>query len=73
MADDRDGFGEEGDVSSEVPAGFEADPPSYRSGRVRIIGAEPAGNAVHEVTGPVTSCTALPAGSAPIMRTRPER
>jgi CDP-diglyceride synthetase len=40
-------------VSSEVPAGFEADPPSYRSGRVRIIGAEPAGNAVHEVTGPV--------------------
>jgi CDP-diglyceride synthetase len=53
MADDRDGSGEEGDVSSEVPAGFEADPPSYRSGRVRIIGAEPAGNAVHEVTGPV--------------------
>jgi CDP-diglyceride synthetase len=53
MADDRDGSGEEGDVSSEVPAGFEADPPSYRSGRVRIIGAEPAGNAFHEVTGPV--------------------
>jgi CDP-diglyceride synthetase len=53
MADDRDGSGEEGDVSSEVPAGFEADQPSYRSGRVRIIGAEPAGNAVHEVTGPV--------------------
>ena len=53
MADDKEGSGEEGDVSSEVPAGFEADPPSYRSGRVRIIGAEPAGNAVHEVTGPV--------------------
>ena len=53
MADDRDRSGEEGDVTSEVPAGFEADPPSYRSGRVRIIGAEPAGNAVHEVTGPV--------------------
>jgi CDP-diglyceride synthetase len=53
MADDRDGSGDEGDVSSEVPAGFEADPPSYRSGRVRIIGAEPAGHAVHEVTGPV--------------------
>jgi CDP-diglyceride synthetase len=53
MADDRDGPGDEGDVSSEVPAGFDADPPSYRSGRVRIIGAEPAGNAVHEVTGPV--------------------
>jgi CDP-diglyceride synthetase len=53
MADDRDLSGDEGDVSSDVPAGFEADPPSYRSGRVRIIGAEPAGNAVHEVTGPV--------------------
>jgi CDP-diglyceride synthetase len=53
MADDRDGSGNEGDVSSDVPPGFEADPPSYRSGRVRIIGAEPAGNAVHEVTGPV--------------------
>jgi CDP-diglyceride synthetase len=53
MADDRDGPRDEGEVSSEVPAGFESDPPSYRSGRVRIIGAEPAGNAVHEVTGPV--------------------
>jgi CDP-diglyceride synthetase len=53
MADDRDESGEVGEVSSEVPAGFEAEPPSYRSGRVRIIGAEPAGNAVHEVTGPV--------------------
>jgi CDP-diglyceride synthetase len=53
MADDRDESGDEGDVSSDVPAGFGAEPPSYRSGRVRIIGAEPAGNAVHEVTGPV--------------------
>jgi CDP-diglyceride synthetase len=53
MADDRDESGEESAASTEVPAGFEADPPSYRSGRVRIIGAEPAGNAVHEVTGPV--------------------
>ena len=53
MADDRDGSGEEGDVSSEVPAGFEAEPPSYRSGRVRIIGAEPAGDTVRDVTGPV--------------------
>jgi phosphatidate cytidylyltransferase len=34
-------------------AGIDEDPPSYRSGRVRIIGAEPAGNAIHEVTGPV--------------------
>jgi CDP-diglyceride synthetase len=33
--------------------GVDEDPPSYRSGRVRIIGAEPAGNAIHEVTGPV--------------------
>jgi phosphatidate cytidylyltransferase len=32
---------------------IEEEPPSYRSGRVRIIGAEPAGDAVHEVTGPV--------------------
>ena len=53
MADDRDESGEEGEVTSEVPAGIEAEPASYRSGRVRIIGAEPAGNAVHEVTGPV--------------------
>ncbi len=29
------------------------DPPSYHSGRVRIIGAEPAGDTVREVTGPV--------------------
>src|SRR6202034_3126943 len=28
-------------------------PPSYHSGRVRIIGAEPAGDTVREVTGPV--------------------
>ncbi|HWE66708.1 MAG TPA: phosphatidate cytidylyltransferase [Acidimicrobiales bacterium] len=33
--------------------GIDEDPPSYRSGRVRIIGAEPAGNAMREVTGPV--------------------
>ena len=29
------------------------EPPSYHSGRVRIIGAEPAGDTVREVTGPV--------------------
>ncbi len=29
------------------------EPTSYHSGRVRIIGAEPAGDAVREVTGPV--------------------
>jgi CDP-diglyceride synthetase len=33
--------------------GVDEDPPIYRSGRVRIIGAEPAGDAVHEATGPV--------------------
>ena len=33
--------------------GIEEDPPSYHSGRVRIIGAEPAGDTVREVTGPV--------------------
>ncbi len=32
---------------------MEEEPPSYRSGRVRIIGAEPAGDTVREVTGPV--------------------
>jgi len=53
MADDRDESQNEDEVTSEAPAGFEAEPASYRSGRVRIIGAEPAGNAVHEVTGPV--------------------
>ncbi|HEX3794583.1 MAG TPA: phosphatidate cytidylyltransferase [Acidimicrobiales bacterium] len=34
-------------------SGIDEDPPIYRSGRVRIIGAEPAGNAVHAPTGPV--------------------
>jgi CDP-diglyceride synthetase len=51
MADDRDGPGDERDT--DLPVEFDEDTPSYRSGRVRIIGAEPAGNAVHEVTGPV--------------------
>ena len=32
---------------------IDEDPPSYHSGRVRIIGAEPAGDTVREVTGPV--------------------
>jgi phosphatidate cytidylyltransferase len=59
MADDTDGLDEAVDAGSNVPADFvdatdvEEEPPSYRSGRVRIIGAEPAGDAVHEVTGPV--------------------
>jgi CDP-diglyceride synthetase len=33
--------------------GVEEEPSSYHSGRVRIIGAEPAGDTVREVTGPV--------------------
>jgi phosphatidate cytidylyltransferase len=53
MADDTDVFDDEGHGERDVPTGVDEDPPSYRSGRVRIIGAEPAGNAVHEVTGPV--------------------
>ena len=44
---------EEGNASDEVPVDIDEDPPSYRSGRVRIIGAEPAGDAIREVTGPV--------------------
>ena len=53
MADYTDGTDDDGDVKDGGPAGVDEDLPSYRSGRVRIIGAEPAGNAVHEVTGPV--------------------
>ncbi len=50
-------FGLEGiDVAAPAEAG-EADAvgdvPTYHSGRVRIIGAEPAGDTVREVTGPV--------------------
>ncbi len=44
------GFGGLGDPGSE---GVDEDPPSYHSGRVRIIGAEPAGDTIREVTGPV--------------------
>jgi CDP-diglyceride synthetase len=43
-----DGLG--GDESS---SDIDEDPPIYRSGRVRIIGAEPAGDFIREVTGPV--------------------
>jgi phosphatidate cytidylyltransferase len=45
-------YTDEGDVGEEATRGTD-DPPSYRSGRVRIIGAEPAGHSVREVTGPV--------------------
>jgi CDP-diglyceride synthetase len=57
MADDFDEFNDmDDDLGRSAGPGTEEvheDPPSYRSGRVRIIGAEPAGDAVHEVTGPV--------------------
>jgi phosphatidate cytidylyltransferase len=53
MADYTDGTDDDGDMNEGGPSGVDEDLPSYRSGRVRIIGAEPAGNAVHEVTGPV--------------------
>src|SRR5215469_11743720 len=54
-SDDHDefgtGFGEfsDSDSTEEEPE----EPTSYHSGRVRIIGAEPAGDSVREVTGPV--------------------
>jgi phosphatidate cytidylyltransferase len=44
------GFGGFGDPGAEE---IDEDPPSYHSGRVRIIGAEPAGDTIPEVTGPV--------------------
>ncbi len=57
MPDDTDDFG---DVDNDLPGvadpgteGIDEDPPTYHSGRVRIIGAEPAGDTVREVTGPV--------------------
>jgi phosphatidate cytidylyltransferase len=59
MPDDTDteDFGTfgEGDPrgASGDDAKFDDDTPSYHSGRVRIIGAEPAGDTVREVTGPV--------------------
>jgi phosphatidate cytidylyltransferase len=40
-------------TGAESDEAVEEEPPSYRSGRVRIIGAEPAGDTVREVTGPV--------------------
>ena len=39
--------------SEGADADGDPEPTSYHSGRVRIIGAEPAGDAVREVTGPV--------------------
>ena len=57
MADGTDDYDEidsgldgVGDPATEP---IEEDPPTYHSGRVRIIGAEPAGDSFREVTGPV--------------------
>jgi CDP-diglyceride synthetase len=57
-ADDRPWDMERDDVvvgatDDVVDDGVEEEPPGYHSGRVRIIGAEPAGDIVREVTGPV--------------------
>ncbi len=41
------------DAAEAGAEGIEEEPTSYHSGRVRIIGAEPAGDTVREVTGPV--------------------
>jgi CDP-diglyceride synthetase len=48
MTDDGDQRDQEGNSATEDPGGMDEDPPIYRSGRVRIIGAEPAGHAVPE-------------------------
>ena len=58
MADGTDDYDEYGNRLTDAGEpgdddGIEEDPPSYHSGRVRIIGAEPAGDTVREVTGPV--------------------
>jgi CDP-diglyceride synthetase len=59
MADDTEDFGTFGESEAEESGRAAAedsgsdDVPTYHSGRVRIIGAEPAGDAVREVTGPV--------------------
>ncbi len=60
MPDDTDEFAQFEEFGKDLgdPAGpmaedIDEDPPSYHSGRVRIIGAEPAGDSVREVTGPV--------------------
>jgi phosphatidate cytidylyltransferase len=57
MPDDTDDFedldnGLDG-IADPGTEGIDEDPPGYHSGRVRIIGAEPAGDTVREVTGPV--------------------
>jgi CDP-diglyceride synthetase len=59
MADDTDGYDDyEGGAftgTGEAPGNGTVDeePPTYHSGRVRIIGAEPAGDAARDPSGPV--------------------
>jgi len=57
MADDSDGYDDENGFAGggDAPAGgtVDEDPPTYHSGRVRIIGAEPAGDFVRDPSGPV--------------------
>ena len=56
--DDYEDFGNGLDGLDDPDAeGIDEDPPSYHSGRVRIIGAEPAGDTVRDVTGPVVEST----------------
>ena len=58
MADDSDGYDDEKNGfagGDDAPGGGtgDEDPPTYHSGRVRIIGAEPAGDFVRDPSGPV--------------------
>jgi CDP-diglyceride synthetase len=57
MADDSDGYDDdESGVAGGAPSGggnVDEEPPTYHSGRVRIIGAEPAGDSVRDPSGPV--------------------
>jgi CDP-diglyceride synthetase len=60
MPDDTEDFGTFGEGEPGEPGGrsgsdegADDDVPTYHSGRVRIIGAEPAGDSMREVTGPV--------------------
>src|ERR1700727_2011675 len=57
MPDDTDDYGTfDNGLDGTADPGAEKineDPPSYHSGRVRIIGAEPAGDSMRDATGPV--------------------
>jgi CDP-diglyceride synthetase len=56
MADDTDGYEDEGYTGTGDVSGsdtLDEEPPTYHSGRVRIIGAEPAGDAARDPSGPV--------------------